>query len=223
MTDNWTGRLSDYLDDELSPGERAAFEAHLPTCGACSTTIEELRRVIARAGALPAAAPAQDLWRGVEARLEPRGGALPFRARVARRFSFTVPQLVAAGLALMVMSGGAVWILQHGGRATSLPPLGAASGPGEAASISSVSFSDPRYDEAIADLQQTLNDGRSQLDAETIKVLEANIQIIDRAIEQSRQALTADPANVYLHNHLADARQRKLALLRRATELATKG
>jgi len=32
-------------------------------------------------------------------------------------------------------------------------------------------------------------------------------------------ALTADPANAYLHSHLAEARQRKLALLRRSVGL----
>ena len=48
---------------------------------------------------------------------------------------------------------------------------------------------------------------------------EANIAAIDTAIEQSRRALATDPANVYLHSHLAEARQRKLALLRRGVDL----
>jgi hypothetical protein len=50
-------------------------------------------------------------------------------------------------------------------------------------------------------------------------VLEASLGAIDAAIEQSRRALAADPANVYLHSHLAEARQRKLALLRRGVGL----
>jgi hypothetical protein len=56
-----------------------------------------------------------------------------------------------------------------------------------------------------------------------VRVLEDNLGAIDRAIEQSRQALGADPANLFLNTHLAAARQRKLALLRSATALATKG
>ena len=43
---------------------------------------------------------------------------------------------------------------------------------------------------------------------------------IDQAIEQSRKALRADPANVYLNSHFAASRNRKLALLRRASALA---
>ena len=32
MSDVWTDRLSEYLDDELPPGERAALEGHLAQC-----------------------------------------------------------------------------------------------------------------------------------------------------------------------------------------------
>jgi anti-sigma factor RsiW len=224
MADNWTDRLSEYLDDELPAAERAAVEAHLTSCRDCSVTLEELREVVARAGRLPVRPPAADLWPGVEPRLT--GGAtvtpLRFEAVKARRFSFSLPQLVAAGLALMVMSGGGVWVLQNGGRATSMPPVVATDtnvNPVPAVPASVASAADPRYDEAIADLQQALESGRSALDATTIKILEANLQAIDTAIDQSRRALAEDPANVYLNNHLADARQRKLALLRRATAL----
>ena len=125
----------------------------------------------------------------------------------------------SAGLALMVVSGGGVWVLNHGGRTTEAPLVEAAPQTG----VLPVSFADPRYDEAIADLQQTLQDGRAQLDPQTVRILEANLDAIDKAIDQCRQALAADPANLYLHNHLAEARQRKLALLRRAAEMVNKG
>ena len=218
MTDRWTDRLSDYLDDELAPAERAALEQHLASCAACTATLAELRDVVARAASLPARPPATDLWGGIEPRLQPMASIVtPFETRARRRVSFTLPQLVAAGLALMVMSGGAVWVLQNGGRATDLPPVAATNDPGP--SSLPVSTADPRYDEAIADLEQALTAGRSQLDPGTIRILESNLQAIDDAIEQSRRALAADPANVYLHSHLADARQRKLALLRRGVGL----
>lgn len=218
MTDRWTDRLSDYLDDELAPAERAALEQHLASCGVCTATLAELRDVVARAASLPARPPATDLWGGIEPRLDPMQSVVtPFEPRARRRVSFTLPQLVAAGLALMVMSGGAVWILRNGGPATDLPPVAATGDPGSA--LLPVSTADPRYDEAIADLEQALAAGRSQLDPGTIRILESNLQAIDDAIEQSRRALAADPANVYLHSHLADARQRKLALLRRGVGL----
>jgi anti-sigma factor RsiW len=220
MTDTWIDRLSEYLDDELTSGERAALEAHLASCRDCTATLAELREVVARAGALTPRPPANDLWPGIEPRLERRGRIAAFAAgtaRAPRRFSFTMPQLVAAGLALMVMSGGGVWVLQHGGRATSMPPIAATNEVPPA--VVPAALTDPRYDEAIADLEQALEAGRSQLDPGTVRILEANLGAIDKAIDESRRALDADPANVYLNNHLADARQRKLALLRRATSL----
>jgi tetratricopeptide (TPR) repeat protein len=224
MTDQWTDRLSEYIDDELTPAEREQLDAHLSSCRECAETLEELRAVVTRAANLPARPPASDLWPGIEPRLSSAqsDAVLPFHARATRRFSFTLPQLVAAGLALMVMSGGGVWVLQHGGRATSMPPVAAVADP--AASTLPAGLTDPRYDEAISDLEQALDAGRSQLDATTITILEANLDAIDKAIDDSRKALAADPANVYLNNHLAGARQRKLALLRRATALVgTKG
>jgi tetratricopeptide (TPR) repeat protein len=220
MTDQWNNRLSEYIDDELTPDERAQLEAHMASCRECADTLADLRDVVSRAGTLPARPPSADLWLGIEPRLARAGAMVPFQARVVRRVSFTMPQLIAAGLALMVMSGGGVWVLQHGGRATDMPPVAATADP----NLMPASLADPRYDEAIADLEQALAAGRSELDPGTIRILEANLAAIDKAIDQSRQALAADPANVYLNNHLADTRQRKLALLRRATALlGTKG
>jgi hypothetical protein len=220
MHDEWTDRLSEYLDDELSAADREAAAAHLAICAACRGTLEDLQRVAAAARALPHTPPSRDLWRGIEARITINGGAdvRPMRRRAVRRISFTLPQLVAAGLALMVLSGGAVWLSQYGGRATSLPPVGAtAVSPAPATPAALV---DPHYDAAIADLQQVLAAGRSRLDPQTVRVLEANLTAIDAAIADSRRALASDPANVYLHTHLAAARQRKLTLLRRMAALA---
>jgi tetratricopeptide (TPR) repeat protein len=218
MTDPWIDRLSEYLDDELEPSERAALEQHVTSCVACASALDELRGVVARAAALPPRPPASDLWAGIEPRLDPvKGVVTPFQPRVTRRVSFTLPQLVAAGLALMVMSAGGMWVLLNGGPVTDTPPISAAS-PTDLALVPAAA-ADPRYDEAITDLQQALEAGRAQLDAGTVRILEANLKAIDEAIEQSRKALAADPANVYLHSHLAEARQRKLALLRRGVGL----
>src|SRR5881296_4533989 len=98
MKDQWTDRLSEYLDDELAPSERTALEAHLAGCDGCRTTLDELRRVVTNARALDDRPPAADLWPAVAARI-----GLSARSKqraVVRRFSFTVPQLAAASVAL---------------------------------------------------------------------------------------------------------------------------
>ena len=52
-----------------------------------------------------------------------------------------------------------------------------------------------------------------------MKVLEASLADIDRAIAEARRALARDPANVYLNDHLAESMRLKLELLRTATAL----
>ena len=89
MHEEWTDRLSDYLDDELSPEDRDALESHLAGCERCRATLDALRRVVERAGSLTPRPPAADLWTGIAARLDPpaaaSGTVVPFGRREARR------------------------------------------------------------------------------------------------------------------------------------------
>src|SRR3989442_12069511 len=117
MRAEWTDRLSEYIDDERSPPERTAFEAHIAVCEGCRTTLEELGRVVTNARALDDRPPTADLWPAVAARI-----GLSSRARpVVRRFSFTVPQLAAASVVLALLSGGAAWLIVGRGTAPTPP------------------------------------------------------------------------------------------------------
>lgn len=223
MHDPWADRLSEYLDDELSPAERAALEAHLGSCPDCAATLADLERVVARAASLDDRPPERDLWPAIAARISapaaPRVIELATRIPAPpRRFSFTAGQLVAAALALVFMSGGAVWLLRQ-------PPAPhAAAGPVPAGPVAGTSFVSSTwngYDAAIADLERVLDLHREQLDSATVRVLEENLRIIDAAIDEARRALEADPANSYLNGHLVNSMQRKLDLLRRVAALAS--
>lgn len=247
----WTDQLSDYLDGELPADEQAAVEAHLRSCAACAAVLNDLKRVVARAGTLDARPPHADLWAGIAARID--GGAaparvVPFAAREPKRVAFTLPQLAAAAALLMAVSGGIAWeASQRASRPDGLraersaavpadspaggaqprpssadePASGGGSGAADFARVEQVSMADAQYDAAVADLEKALKAGRGRLDASTISIVEHNLQIIDQAINQAREALAGDPANSYLSSHLVEARRRKLDLLRRATALAT--
>jgi hypothetical protein len=225
-THSFTDRLSEYLDGELTPPERAAVDAHLTQCAECRSTLEDLRGVVSEAALLRDTGPARELWSGIAARItpggRPRARVSPFRRAITSRLSFTLPQLAAASIALMVLSGGLVWMARSGDPRVDFEPINAQTSP-VTPMIAPANFADPHYDEAIADLERTLEAGRTKLDPETVRVLEENLRSIDRAIDQCRRALATDPANVYLSTHLADTRQRKLTLLRRATTLAMRG
>jgi hypothetical protein len=166
-----------------------------------------------RAQALEDRPPREDLWPGVAAAI----GAAPSRRW---RVNVPVPLLLAAGVALMLLSGTAVALfLRHQG-----------SGPG-AATATTVAPAQPGvlpantpddargYDAAVRSLTRELEQGGGRLDSTTVRIVTDKLRVIDRAIAEAEKALTADPANSYLHGHLTQTRLRKLELLRRAAAL----
>ncbi len=221
MHQSITDQLSDYLDGELTAGEAAAVEAHLRECAACNAVLNDLKRIVAQAQHLEPRPPQADLWAGIERRIE--------RVTPPRRVSFTLPQLAAAAALLVAVSAGTAIKFAAPAVPASVPveqtakdePAQAEAAESNATiAVTPVGFSDAQYDAAVADLEKALKAGRGRLDKSTIEVVEHNLQIIDQAIAQAREALVGDPANSYLSGHLVEARRRKLDLLRRAAALA---
>ncbi len=202
-------QLSDYLDDELAPPGQAEVATHLAACADCAALLGELRRVLSRARALDDSPPRADLWPGVAAAI----GSTPAR----RRPSFSWPQLIAAGIALVVLSGGAVALLLDGGGSLAGAPLTPGSStvvPAAASSAAGRGFA-----AAIRELEAELVAGQGRLDSTTVQVVTGKLQLIDRAIAEAERALATDSASTYLHGHLAQTRLRKLDLLRQAAAL----
>lgn len=221
--------LSAYLDGELDAPAREVVETHLRDCSECTALLAELSSVVTSAQTLEDGRPETDLWPGIARRI----GTVPLHeARrstsgttaihaIARQFSFSLPQLVAAAVFVALLSGGAVW--------WTLRAMNPASGPaGEPAATvtggadaSPADFEIHHYDQAVAELQQALDKNRSRLDPETVRTVEANLAVIDAAILQARRALIADPANPYLSGHLAEQMKRKIRVLQRTTDAVT--
>ncbi len=232
-TGHWTSRLSEYLDNELSAPERAAADAHLRTCAACRGTLDELRAVTARAHALADRAPANDLWPAIAAAIGSEMSPLAPRRRPARgrRWSFSLPQLAAAALLLVTVSGAAVWSLAAGrppavATAPAAPAAGrpaTTSAPGSSLPTTRFTTSRPTaeqsYDAAVADLQRVVEAGRGRLDEKTLQIVRKNLAAIDTAVAQARRAVEQDPANTYLNTYLARTMRRKIDLLRQVAAL----
>jgi tetratricopeptide (TPR) repeat protein len=243
--DPWTDRLSEYLDGEMRREDREALERHVADCAACAVALAELKAVVERARTLEDRAPAEDLWSGIKARIAP--AADPRRGRVIdvheawwrRRLDLSLPQLAAAALVLALLSAGAMWLVL--GRSPLRAPV-AGSAPAAAltggattnpvtrpaplpeptagtATVAATAASNPRYDQAVAELEQALAEGRGRLDPRTLRILEQNLRTIDKAIDEARRAVDADPANEWLRSHLASTMKRKVDLLRTATML----
>jgi len=219
--DTWTDRLSEYVDGTLADGERAALEAHLAGCAACAATLDELRHVVTRARGLEDRPPAADLWLGIAERIGIRTDVVSLSARRrARQLSFSVPQLIAASIALALVGGAAVWLAVPRG------PRGSVAQAARPSLVAPVSWAGPAItasDSAVLELRAALDIGRrsGQIDTATVRVLEQSLATIDSAVTQARRALDTDPNSVYLHQHLAEMLRRKSQFLRRATTLVS--
>jgi Putative zinc-finger len=75
-SDEWTGRLSEYLDGELDAPEAAALEEHLRFCIGCRSVLEQLRAVKVRAERLADRPPPPEVWAEVARRIGAPGVTL---------------------------------------------------------------------------------------------------------------------------------------------------
>lgn len=212
--EHWTDRLSEFLDDELEGAERAQVETHLQECERCRSELRQLQVVVARARTLEDRPPAADLWPAIAERLAAPGQPVTDLRR--RRIVFSVPQLAAAGLALMAISASIVWFTM-----TRAEPTVIAADSAAPVAVLPAATELALYDAAIADLEAALRLDRDRLDTATVRVLEENLAVIDRAIAEARSALEADPASGYLNGHLGRTLRRKVDLLQQAATLVT--
>jgi anti-sigma factor RsiW len=218
--DAWLERLSEYLDGELSPGERRPVEQHLSECPTCAFALEELQRVASRAKAWnQPSEPATDLWPGIAARLEPRRPAwwrLP--ALVPLRWS--TPRLAAAAIVVFVLAivtGVLVRPQPPAHQAVARPSPGPAR-PG----VLAPADHDGNYEATVAGLHREAA-ARLTHDPHVVEVLDENLASLDAAIANYRAALRGDPADPVLRRRLEEARRRKIDVLRSAVALSTEG
>lgn len=222
MSDRWTDRLSEYLDGEMGERERSELEAHLNSCSECAAVLPGLRQVVARAAALEDRPPMTDLWPGIAGRIGLSTDDLTERRRTReRRFSFTVPQLIAASIVLVAATAGAAWLALRAPRSVTADhptPVAPA-----AQLVSWMPKVEKSSDIAVTELRAALADGKrtGRLDSLTVASLERSLAVIDSAIAQATRALASDPGSAYLNHHLADTYRRKFDFLRQASRIAS--
>jgi anti-sigma factor RsiW len=233
------GWLQDFVEGLLEPEKETEVSEHLAHCAECRLEAEAISRLRSDLENLGTEAePPRDLWPqiewrlsgsvreatvGQEAALAPGGRSVGegTESRPAGRWGrgpwrITLPawQLLAAGIALVAISGGSVWaILSSTHGSGPIPEMGL---PGSPAQLVEWEEAYLGYDQAVSDLEAVLDRGRELLDAETVRVLEENLKAIDAAIQEASEALMKDPASPLLQRFLADNMRRKVDLLRQA-------
>jgi anti-sigma factor RsiW len=220
MHEEWTDRLSDYLDGELTADEAAAVDAHLQGCAACTAVLNDLKRVVAQAQAAAALTrpPQADLWAGIAARIDAggapqaaaqpvRGHASAFAPRSPHRVTFTLPQLAAAALVVAAVSGGLAWQLRP-----SLPGSAASFGTAKAVPNGDVV---PRGGSGTGALVSPTDDsgqpfrGAEGARVETVSLADAQydaaVSDLEKALKTGRGRLDASTIAIVEHNlHIID-------------------
>ena len=217
MHDEWTDRLSDYVDEELGAEERARLEEHLTGCAECRTAVAQLRGVKSWAQGYQGRPPRVDVWPRIEDEIRERTGA----HRVVRRGrAFRIPYAAAAGIALLAVAGGSWWLGRVTAPDAQMAAVVATFQPAAGVASGTAVLAAERYGAAIAQLERALlaSDG---LDSVTVRVLQDKLMVIDRAIGEARDALVRDPSSAYLADHYAGMMRTKLSLLRNASSMAS--
>jgi anti-sigma factor RsiW len=240
-------RLAAYIEGDLPPAERTAAERHLAECATCAEALVELRAIAGEAAQLPLLTPSRDLWAGIESRISTPVTLLDSAAAPVRRMPRRHWQFAIAASALIAVSAGATYLITARSRATgsqtanvatttTAPSRDSQRTPAPAsvqqaapAPVVAVNVSRNKkdvsvtrvYDREIALLDSLVHTRRESLDPKTVRIIEQNLKIIDRAIAESRAALAKDPKSPLLTNRLDNVLGSKVELLRTVAFLPT--
>lgn len=203
-------QLNDCVDGTLAPAEQERARTHLASCDTCREEVERLRVLRADLADLPRSIqPPAHLLMGV------RAGLARTQARVAGPTWYMRPRLLAAAAVVLIAISSAttaILIGQASDDNTAAPTP--ASLAGSPSSLVAVHALERSYEDEVAEVQRTLRGQQSALSPETLRVLQANLDIIDRALTEARAALRADPGNDALTDLVRSGYERKLDVLR---------
>jgi hypothetical protein len=161
-------------------------------------------------------APPPDLWPAIRAELAPRS---------SRSIRWTSHGWRVAAAALLVAGSSSVITLlamraNDRGRGAAIV-AGTDSAPASGSRLPAhLAVAELGYERSIDALRRTLDERRDSLAPSTVATVERSLRIADSAITEARSALEHDPANRVLADLLVSNYERKIDLLRRATELA---
>jgi anti-sigma factor RsiW len=196
--------LDDLVDGTLTHDAETSVWSHLERCPRCRQEAEDLRRLVEQARQLHAAdpepVPRRDLWPNIEQRLTPSG---------QRR-----PVLLVAAAAVVAAAMGALIAMLALRQLPEGPTLAQQTAPTSTAVVAasrtapSLAHVDQQFRTVRSELIAVIDSRREQLPAETVAMIDDNLEIIDAALQQIRAALDADPSNTELR-HLFVATYRK--------------
>ena len=207
--------LSDFADGALDVSTRTAVDAHIAECDVCFTRVQRLRALLVRATSLPTAMdPPADEWSQVRARIaEAKTRTLTTTPWWTRRGA-----LLAAGLALVMVSSAVTVLLVRGNGDVVGSPVAAVDTPPTL--MPRLAALEHDFATVTRDLERELAERKHTLSPETIAAVERSLRTIDAAIAEARDALERDPSSETLARLFVAGHDQKVELLRHAMRLA---
>ena len=217
--------LDDLLDGDLPEGQRRKVEDHLKGCAGCRTSEARLRALLARVGALPRSlAPARDPWPGIVSRIT-AGEVIEhdFAGRGRRWYPLAAAAAAAAVLILAVSLVTAVLVGRERASRVAVNPERPDAAVGVTPASLELAQVQVTYAAARQQLLAALKARKGSLSPQTLAVVEENLKIIDKAVGEMQAALARDPGNRELPMLLVTAYRQEIDLLRRVTQLPSRG
>ncbi len=216
--------LDDYITGDLAEDARSVVDDHIAVCAICSSEVESLNRIVARAAELPKSVdPPAEAWSNIRATIERDKQAVTGHRTSSAARIWSRPYLLAAAAALLVIlsSGGTALYMstRTSDGAGSRSAANNSSGAATPASLAAFTIEENNYLRNVAVLQDLLDQQEGLLAPETVAQLKASLRTIDEAILEARNALARDPANKMLIEMLSGTYRQKVDLLRRTTEM----
>ena len=215
--------INDYVDGALSLSDRAAVAEHLDQCATCRALADDLRELRRAARDLGPIEPPARLWTKLEQAVHEsstdgwRPAVTQFGRPTRRTWRAQTVWLTAAAAVVILAAGLSIRMGFFASREAT--PVEVA----EAATAQSVEAelrqAEEHYQKAISGLEQIAKTEKGELDPRTADTLQANLAVVDQAINESRAALRTQPNSEPAQQSLLASFKAKIGLLQETVAL----
>jgi anti-sigma-K factor RskA len=211
--------LSDYIDGTLELGEQAHIERHLSDCEPCRAMRDDLLQIVHFSHRLPEHAPSAALWARIESDLA-KEQPVGFKARAAafwlrlreRHFNLSIPQMVAAAAAFVIVISVSVIAFRRDTVSTSNALAESMQvSPGQVQPLANPDME--QLEQQINQLSQTVEQKKNAWNPELRAAFERNLLYVNQSLVECRHQLSDNPSDDVSQELMLNAYREKIRLL----------
>lgn len=227
--------IHELVDGALSPEDSATLNAHLEDCLSCADLRNDLQSIVSfcqqNRGQYLAPPNERALWLRIRNVIEAEQAVTAVRAPappvkpgiwptwLGRSWELSVPQLAAAFAAIMIVASLATVVGIRRWDSAERGTAGVETGRGFSATGTNVRDRFSQQQQAIAYWNERVELNKARWNAQMRETFDRNLQVIDRAVNDSMGELTRNPHDEVSEEMLNAALNEKLALLKQFSDL----